>query len=331
MLQQVAATLGNSGLDALVATLNGGDPQIRSTFLSFYTDGGKDKVNLSPYYRKQLFYFAGYKNGVFTRLKDAAGFVVTSTSSSNHGWVGAQFSSIPDYLILLGLEPVDTVVEWNTGLFDEVVLLYTDQPETETPKRVKFLTILNQHTFKDTMLIGMEIALVFCDQIPLNTDQYGLNYDVLTIDGGVGVAADKNVLIIPSADVSDVLTTVAGERRYDITSSDITAAYVVYGNTILAPTQYTLVANQIVLDDGLAVVADKQLVIVAESQVTEVFTTVAAQTTYTSVSLNGIVIDYVLYGNTMLAPSQYSLSGKTITLNLGFAVEGGKKLVIKKI
>lgn len=58
------------------------------------------------------------------------------------------------------------------------------------------------------------------------------------------------------------------------------------------------------------------------------FTTVALQTDYTDTALSLGTIGIVFYGQGILAPDQYSVTGSTITINPGLDVEAGLQLVI---
>jgi len=59
------------------------------------------------------------------------------------------------------------------------------------------------------------------------------------------------------------------------------------------------------------------------------FTTVALQNAYTSPFIVAASIGLVSYGQTFLTPSQYSVTGTTITINPGFDVEAGLLLTIQ--
>jgi hypothetical protein len=58
------------------------------------------------------------------------------------------------------------------------------------------------------------------------------------------------------------------------------------------------------------------------------FTTEEGVDAYTNPALQGITIGIVVYGQLLLAPNQYSLTGDTITIDPGLPVEGGLQLVI---
>lgn len=58
------------------------------------------------------------------------------------------------------------------------------------------------------------------------------------------------------------------------------------------------------------------------------FTTLDAVDTYTDSGLNGMSIGYVIYGQGILEPSQYTLTGSSITIDPGFPVEADKQLII---
>lgn len=317
----------------------GGGKQIRFAYVPVYTDAGrgKDGINIAAYYRKYALSIVGiFADGTYEEITQASGFAITSASITNKLLINANGAS--GYVdgqvnMLFSFEPVNTVIEWNTGEYAHVAIFYMDQPAPEHV-RVRFNTLAGVTSYRDTMLVGMDIALVLYDQFFFQPGTYGelqeaewsLNQDTLTIERGDGIESDKPLIVIPRSECALVTTTVEGQTEYTLPSSGMSIAFVVLGNL---PTEaYEIQNNKLVLtgdfDPGV------QLVAVATSAVTAQFTTSADVNSYTDNALNGEVIDFVIYAESVVPRELNSLIYKTYTKG-GDAMEAGHRLVIQTV
>jgi hypothetical protein len=304
--------------------------------VQIYNDGATDKISLNAFWRKQIISITGLNSSnQWVPVSSATNFQINTTDNQNYlianQALSVSISGLNSAFRLLGsFNPVDTTVQWDPNFFTEIYVIYANEEVIDAYERVKFITSAGVNAYRDNMLSGMSIALVFYGQMVLNTDQWSLTRDVLTLDAGVVVADGLPLIVIPLDIVSAQLTTRADIRQYTLPSAGITPAYVVMGNTILAPLQYGISGNSLSIDSNVAVPANKNLIVVSTGEVTAMFTTSTGDT-YTSSALNGITPDYVIYGQTLLTPAQYSITGSTITIVPGDPIQAGLQLIIQKI
>ena len=304
--------------------------------LPFNTAGGADTVNLAPFANNMPLYIVGMKSdGTVENLSSAPGYTITAVNDFDmlllaSGITKVDLGGLFDWL--MGLSGEQCTISVTTGRFVSFWIVYTPTPKPLLNQYtfVNFNTVTDVTEYVNTMLRGMPIAFVVYGEGLLNEDQYSLDNETLTINPG-GVENGLRLLVIPQSHTSCQWTTTAGTTEYynSLLADSLTVGYVVYGQTILDTDQYTVHQNTAKIELAEDPETGKQLVIVGLDKITCKLTTEEGVNDYSSGLLNGIYIEYVIYGQAFLAPNEYSLNGDTITLNVG-GVEAGKQLIIVK-
>lgn len=177
------------------------------SFLAITTGSPKDSVSLAALAGKKLIALAGIvaSNDTVTVVSSAPGYSLTSGDEMDTLFVNGASIGLINVLGFFNanfaMVGAGTSAEWNTGHYSSVFAVYINENTVapSTTSMITFTTADAVDTYTDSALVGVTPGVVIYGQSILAPSQYTkvVGSDTITIDPGLPVEADLQLIIIP--------------------------------------------------------------------------------------------------------------------------------------
>lgn len=206
--QQIEVDLLGAMQDFQAEIDNGniGKQNANIAFLNVTTGGGTDSVSLSAYAGKKIIALAGIVTATkaVEVVSNAPGYALTPATPTDNIFLNGSGIGLINVLgffnVTATITGVGTTVSWNTGRYSSVFVVYADaSASSASAGLIRFTTVDAVDTYTDSALANITVGVVVYGQSILAPSQYTktAGSDTITIDPGLPVEADLQLIIIP--------------------------------------------------------------------------------------------------------------------------------------